>query len=377
MDFSFSEDDLALQDAIAKFAAGELAPKARDLDESAEFPWEHLPKLAEMGVMGMNLPEEYGGAGVSAVALALAIEEIAAACGATASMFTAHFLATDTILMGGDEALKRRYLPAAAAGEKLGAFAMTEPAAGSNPMDMTSRAVREGDGYRLKGVKHFISNGGVADFLVVFAKTDPEAGHRGISVFVVDKGTPGFVPGSPEKTLGIRAAHVFELSFDCLIPAENLVGPENSGFKTAMRTLDRGRVDVAAMGLGIARAAFDAALAWAKERKVSGQLLGEYQGIQWMLADMATELEAARLLTHKAAALRQAGQPFSRESAMAKLFTSEATGRIADLALQIHGGYGFIREMPLERYVRDARILRIFEGASEVQRNIIGRMLLR
>ena len=377
MDFSFSEDDLALQDAIAKFAAGELAPKARDLDESAEFPWEHLPKLAEMGVMGMNLPEEYGGAGVSAVALALAIEEIAAAFGATASMFTAHFLAIDTILMGGDEDLKQRYLPAAAAGEKLGAFAMTEPAAGSNPMDMTSRAVREGDGYRLKGVKHFISNGGVADFLVVFAKTDPEAGHRGISVFVVDKDTPGFEPGSPEKTLGIRAAHVFELSFDCLIAAENRIGPENSGFKTAMKTLDRGRVDVAAMGLGIARAAFDAALAWAKERKISGQLLGEYQGIQWMLADMATELEAARLLTHKAAALRQAGQPFSRESAMAKLFTSEATGRIADLALQIHGGYGFIREMPLERYVRDARILRIFEGASEVQRNIIGRMLLR
>ena len=377
MDFSFSEDELALKDAVAKFAANELAPKARELDETAEFPWEHLPKLAEMGIMGMNLPEEYGGSGVSALGLALAIEEISAACAATASMFTANFLATDTILLGGGEEIKRRYLPGAASGEKLGAFAMTEPPAGSNPMDMTTRAVREGDGYRITGVKHFISNGGVADFLVVFAKTDPEAGHRGISAFVVDKDTPGFEAGSPENTMGIRAAHVYELSFDCLVPAENMIGAEGSGFKSAMMTLDRGRVDVAAMGLGIARAAFDAALAWAKERKISGQLLGEYQGIQWHLADMATQLEAARLLTYKAAALRESGERFSYESTIAKLFVSEATGKIADLALQIHGGYGFIRELPLERYVRDARILRIFEGASEVQRNILGRMLMR
>ncbi len=377
MDFSFNEDELALREAIAKFAAGELAPRARELDETAELPWEHLPKLAEMGIMGMNLPEEFGGAGVSAIGLALAIEEVAAACAATASMFTAHFLATDTILLGGGEEIKRRYLPGAASGEKLGAFAMTEPAAGSNPMDMATRAVREGDGYRLKGVKHFISNGGVADFLVVFAKTDPEAAHRGISAFVVDKETPGLEAGAAEKTMGIRAAHVFELSFDCLIPAENIVGAEGSGFKSAMMTLDRGRVDVSAMGLGIARAAFDAALAWARERKISGRPLGEYQGIQWHLADMATQLEAARLLTYKAAALREAGERFSYESAIAKLFVSEATGKITDLALQIHGGYGFIREMPLERYVRDARILRIFEGASEVQRNILGRMLTR
>jgi len=375
MEFEFSEEELALRDMVAKFAEAELLPRARALDESADFVHEHLPKLAELGLMGMNLPAAWGGPGISALGLMLAVERLAGACAGTASMITAHFLATDAILLGGDDAIRRRYLPAAARGETLGAFALTEPAAGSNPADMRSRAVAEGEGYRLRGVKHFISNGGVADFIVVFSLTDPAAGSRGISAFVVDRGTPGLSSGPPERTMGVKAGHVFELSFDCFVPAENRLGPPGSGFKTAMRVLDNGRVEVASMSIGIAQAAFDAALAWAEQRRVSGQALGEYQGIRWMLADMATALDAARLLTCRAAWLRQAGRRFTKEAAMAKLHASETAGMVTDLALQIHGGYGYSREMPLERHVRDARIMRIFEGASEVQRNIIAGML--
>ncbi len=242
---------------------------------------------------------------------------------------------------------------------------------------MTMRATPEGAGYRLTGVKHYITNGGVADFVVVFAKTDPSAGHRGIGAFVVDRGTPGFSAAPPEKTMGLRASHIFELAFDCVVPAANLIGPPDGGFRTAMSVLDRGRVEIAAMALGISRAALDAALAWAKQREVSGRKIGEFQAIGWMLADMASELEAARLLTWRAAGLRQRGAAFACEAAMAKLFASEAAARISDLALQIHGGYGYTRALPLERYVRDARILRIFEGTSEIQRSIIARALLR
>ena len=258
----------------------------------------------------------------------------------------------------------------------LGAFALTEPRAGSNPADMRCRAERTRAGYRLSGVKHFISNGGHADFIVVFALTDPEAGHRGISAFIVDKSAPGLRAGPPEKTMGLKGGHVFELSFDCDVPEANRIGDEGSGFKTAMKVLDNGRVEVAAMCLGIAQAALDAAVEWAKQRLIGGQALREYQGIQWMLADMATELRAARLLAEDAARKRARGVRFSREASMAKLFASEASDKIADLALQIHGGYGFSREMPLERYVRDLRIMRIYEGSSEIQRNIIARDLL-
>jgi butyryl-CoA dehydrogenase len=326
--------------------------------------------------MGMNLPERWGGPGISAPGLMLAVEEIAGACAATASMVTAHFLASDAVLLGGSDDLRQRYLPAAAAGDTLGAFGLTEPGAGSNPADMRTTARRDGAGYRLEGVKHFISNGGLADFVVVFALSDPAAGHRGISAFVVDKGTEGFVAGPPQPTMGLRAGQIFELSFDCLVPEKNRIGPEGSGFKTALRVLDNGRVEVAAMCLGIAQAAFDAALAWAKQREVSGRPLAEHQGIQWMLADMATRLDAARLLALRAARLRQAGLRFTKEAAMAKLFASEMAGKVSDLALQVHGGYGYCRDLPLERYLRDVRIMRIYEGASEVQRNIIARALL-
>jgi len=376
MEFLYDDDERALRDAARAFAAKELAPHAAAADRDSAFPDGHMERLAAFGAMGLNLPESWGGAGASAVGLALAVEEIAAACAATASTVTAHYLATDAILLGGDEAQKARYLPAAAEGRALGAFALTEPGAGSDPADMAMRAEQTGDGYRLGGSKHFISNAGSADFLVVFAKTDPAAGYRGISAFIVDRGTPGLAVGPPEPTHGIRASHAFAVHFDCAVPAENRIGAEGSGFRTALAVLDRGRIETAALALGIAGAALSAARDWAKERLVSGRPVARFQGIRWMIADMATELDAARLMTWRAAWLRQRGERFSREAAMAKLYASEVAGRIADRALQIHGGYGYTSALPLERYVRDARILRIYEGTSEIQRNIIARFEL-
>lgn len=377
MDFTFTEEEQALRDLIRDFAAHELAPRAKYYDETGEFPWEHLPKLAKLGLMGANMPEEYGGAGVSPLALALAMEEMTAVCAATASMVGAHYLATDALYLGGGEEIKQRCLVPAAQGKLLGAFALTEPEAGSDPAGMHTRAWPEGDVYRIQGVKHFITNGGEADFVVVFVRTDPEAGYRGISALVVEKGTPGFTVVRNQDIMGIRASRIYELTLDCVVPAANLVGAPGSGFKTAMAVLDRGRIEVAAMGVGLAQAALDAAVAWAKQRVAFGQPIANHQGIQWMLADMAIDLRAARLLTYQAAWLRGQGARFTLEASMAKLFASEMAGRVTDLALQIHGGYGYTRDLPLERYVRDARILRIFEGTSEVQRNLIARMLLR
>lgn len=376
MDFTFTEEEQALRDLIRDFGAYELTPRAKYYDETGEFPWEHLPKLAKLGVMGANIPEEYGGAGISPLALALAMEEMTAACAATASMVGAHYLATDALFLGGGEEIKQRYLVPAAQGNLLGAFALTEPEAGSDPAGMATRAWPEGDSYRIQGVKHFITNGGEADFVVVFVRTDPEAGYRGISTLVVEKGTPGFTVVRNQDIMGIRASRIYELAFDCVVPMDNMVGAPGSGFKTAMAVLDRGRIEVAAMGVGLAQAAFDAAVAWAKLRVAFGQPIANQQGIQWMLADMAIDLKASRLLTYQAAWLRGQGARFTLEASMAKLFASEMAGRVTDLALQIHGGYGYSRDLPLERYVRDARILRIFEGTSEVQRNLIARKLL-
>ncbi|MFI4986036.1 MAG: acyl-CoA dehydrogenase family protein [Alphaproteobacteria bacterium] len=377
MDFQLSEQDLAVLEMVKKLAVSELAPKAAEIDERSAFATAHVPKLAELGIMGMNLPESAGGAGISPIALFLAVEAMAGACASTASLVTAHFLATDAIHLGGGEALKRRYLPDAAAGRTLGAFALTEPAAGSNPADMRTTAVAEAGGYRLRGVKHFISNAAAADFIVVFALSDPAAGHRGISAFVVERASAGVSVGSAERTMGLKGGHIFEIGLDCVVPEAQRIGLAGSGYRTAMRVLDNGRVEIAAMALGIAAAAFAAALAWTKERRVGGAALAELQGIQWMLADMATEMEAARLLGLRAAWLREQGRPFAKEAAMAKLFASEMAAKVTDLALQIHGGYGYTRALPLERYVRDARILRIFEGSSEIQRNIIARSLLK
>jgi alkylation response protein AidB-like acyl-CoA dehydrogenase len=370
------EDDLEIAAAIGRYAAAEIAPLAAALDEQSRSATCHVPGLSALGVMGMNLPERWGGAGVSPTALVLSIVEIARCCAATSSMIGAHYLATDSILIGADDDLRAHYLPRAARGDILGAFALTEPRAGSNPADMSTRARREGDQYRLNGVKHFISNAGEADFIVVYAKTDPQAGSRGISAFVVDKDTPGLQVSRPEKLMGIRGGHAFEVALDCRVPASRRLGEEGSGFRTAMKVLDNSRLDVAATSLGIAEAALEAAVSWSRERLIGGQPLADKQGIQWMLADMKLRLEAAWALTLQATHKRGLGERFSTESAMAKLYASEAVGFITDRALQIHGGYGYTRDMPLERYARDARILRIYEGSSEIQRTIIARQVL-
>lgn len=374
--FGITDEDEVLAEAIRRFAASELAPRAQEVDRQEVSTARYVPLLADLGVMGMNLPERWGGIGASPTALVLSLIEIAKACASTASMIGAHYLATDSILIGGDDSIRDRYLPDAAAGVKLGAFALTEPRAGSNPADMSTRAERVGNAYRIRGVKHFISNAGDAGFIVVYAKTDPSAGHRGISAFVVDSTIPGITLSKPEALMGIRGGHAFEVALDIEVPVANRLGEEGTGFRTAMKVLDNSRIDVAANSIGIAEAAMEAAVAWARERIIGGEPLANKQGIQWMLAEMKVRLEAARMLTLQATGKREAGERFSLESSMAKLYASEAAGFITDAALQIHGGYGFTRDLPLERYVRDARIMRIYEGSSEIQKTVIARSML-
>ena len=365
------DTERAFIDMLERFAAERLAPQAAEIDETGAFVAPQMRALAETGMLGANLPEQWGGADISAQALLRAVSVIAAACGSTVSALTAHYLATDSILIGGDDTIRARYLPAAAEGAKLGAFALTEPYAGSDPADMRTRAERTADGYRIKGRKCFISNGGIADFLLVYAVTDPAAAHRGISAFVVDKGTPGLTPGRVEKTMGLRGGHVWELDLDLTAPEGNRLGPEGSGFRTAMKVLDNGRLEVAAMCIGMAGAALSHATEWAKTRIIGGEPLAAKQGIRWMLADMALDLRASELIALDAARQRQAGTRFTEAASMAKLHASEMAGRVTDAALQIHGGYGYTRDFPLERLARDVRIMRIYEGSSEIQRNII------
>ncbi len=370
MTTDLSAEERAFLAILSRLCADRIAPLAAETDASGRFVHSQLQILAEAGLLGANLPEPWG-PGIGAPALLEAVATVAGACGSTASALTAHFLATDSLLLGGDAALQARYLPPAAAGRALGAFALTERTAGSDPADMKTRARPERDGYRIKGAKCFISNAGVADFVVVFALSDPTAGHRGISAFVIDRGTPGLTAGRAERTMGLRGGHVWELDIDCWVPAANRVGPEGTGFKTAMRVLDNGRIEVAAMAIGIARAALAAALDWSRGRIIGGEPLANRQGIRWQLADMATDLRAAECLALDAARQRQAGTRFTEAAAMAKLHASEMAGRVIDAALQMHGGYGFTADFPLERYARDARIFRIYEGSSEIQRNII------
>lgn len=373
--FMLTDEERTFLAMLSRLCAEKIAPIATETDETGQFVHRQLNLLAEIGLMGANLHAPYG-PGISAQCLLSAVEIIAAACGSTASAVTAHFLATDSLLLGGTEALRQKYLPRAAEGTILGAFALTEPNAGSDPADMRTAAVREGAGYRIKGRKCFISNGGVADFLIVYAVTDPTAAHRGISAFVVDKGTPGLTPGRIEKTMGLKGGHVWELDIDLLVPEENRVGGEGTGFRIAMKVLDNGRLEVAGMCIGIAQQAYDLALEWAKSRMIGGEALANRQGIRWQLADMACDLRAARLLALEAARQRQLGERFSEAASMAKLHASEMAHRVTDGALQIHGGYGFTRDFPLERFARDVRIMRIYEGSSEIQRNIIAAHIL-
>jgi butyryl-CoA dehydrogenase len=375
-----SDEERMFCDVLERLCADRIAPLAAETDETSRFVHQQLATLGEAGMMGANLPEAYGGSAISAPALLRAVSIVAGACGSTASALTAHYLATDSILIGGTEAQKEEWLPKAAAGEALAAFALTEPTAGSDPADMKTRGRRTEKGWHLKGSKCFISNGGVADFIVVYAVTDPEKAHRGISAFILPKGTPGLEAGAPEKTMGLKGGHVFTLNIDCQLPEGALLGEEGKGFRTAMQVLDNGRIEVAAQCLGLAEAAMNAAIAYAKDRIIGGMPLAERQGIRWMIADMGLAFRTALLLSLEAARQRdlahEHGGRFSLASAMAKLGASEAAGKIADTALQLHGGYGYTRDFPIERINRDLRIMRIYEGSSEIQRIIIsGNML--
>ncbi len=368
--------DLEVLNSISNFCKTVLAPEAQATDRLSRFATHHMLALSDMGIMGMNLPTEYGGMGLNAATLMEAMALISGTCASTGSMVSAHFLASDSIKFGGSENQKQKYLPLLASGKSFGAFALTEPGAGSDPASMTTRATREGETYHIKGTKHFISNAGAADVIAVYAKTNPDAGGKGISAFVVERKNGGITTGRAEPTMGLKGAHAFELSIDANVPSENLLGEEGSGLKTAMKTLDAGRIDIAMCSVGIAEAAYCAAHEWMKTRKMGGQTLSSYQGLQWMLADMATDIAAARGLCLEAIRKRMKGERYSIEASMAKLFASEMAGRVTDKALQIHGGYGYTQSLPLERYARDARIMRIYEGTSEIQRNIISRTLL-
>jgi alkylation response protein AidB-like acyl-CoA dehydrogenase len=377
--FVLTEEQEHLRREIREFAAREIAPNVMTWDEASEFPTAVVKKLGAMGLLGVIFPPEYGGSGLGYVDYALAIEELSAVDGSIGITVAAHnSLGTNHIFLAGNESQKRKYVPLLASGQWLAAWGLTEPGSGSDASAARTNAVKKGDRYILNGNKTFITNGSHADVAVVIAVTDRTKGTHGLSAFVVEKGTPGFRPGKKENKLGLRASDTSELIFeDCEIPAENLLGAEGEGFVDAMRVLDGGRISIAALALGIGRGALDAALKYVKERRQFGKAIAEFQGIQWKLADMATELDAARLLTQRAAVLKDAGRKVTRESSMAKLFASEVAVRICDEAVQLFGGYGFIKDYPVEKYYRDVKLCTIGEGTSEIQRMVIAREILK
>jgi alkylation response protein AidB-like acyl-CoA dehydrogenase len=377
--FGLTDEQKQLRSAVRAFAEGEIAPHVSEWDEKSEFPHQVVKKLGEMGLLGVIFPEALGGAGMGYVEYVLAIEELSRVDGSVGIIVAAHnSLCTNHIMLAGNDEQRKRWIPKLASGEWLGAWGLTEPGSGSDAGGARTTAVKKGDTWVLNGSKTFITNGGHADCAVVLAVTDKEKGTRGgISGFVVEKGTKGFRPGRKENKLGLRASDTSELIFeDCEIPAENMVGKEGDGFKDAMRVLDGGRISIAALSLGMARGALDAAMKYAQERRQFGKAISEFQAIQFKLADMATQLDAAWLLTMRAAQMKDAGLKVTLESAMAKLYASEAACRICDEGVQIHGGYGFIKDYPAEKFYRDVRLCPIGEGTSEIQRMVIARELL-
>ena len=377
--FTLTEDQQQLRREIRDFAAREIAPNVLRWDEASEFPHDVVKQLGQMGLLGVIFPPEYGGAGLGYTDYMLAIEELSAVDGSIGIIVAAHnSLCTNHIFLAGNEAQKKNYIPKLATGQHLGAWGLTEPGSGSDASAARTTAIRRGDQWVLNGNKTFITNGHYADVSVIIAVTDKSQGTHGLSAFIVEKDTPGFRPGKKENKLGLRASDTSELIFeDCAIPAENLLGKEGEGFVDAMRTLDGGRISIAALSLGIARGALDASVKYVKERRQFGKAIAEFQGIQWQLADMATELDAARLLTLRAAVLKDAGKRVTQESAMAKLYASEVAVRICNQAVQLHGGYGFIKDYPVEKFYRDVKLCTIGEGTSEIQRMVIGREILK
>ncbi|KGP92479.1 acyl-CoA dehydrogenase [Pontibacillus chungwhensis BH030062] len=379
MNFQLTEEQEMLRKMVRDFAKNEVEPTAAERDEEERFDREIFDKMAELGLTGIPWSEEYGGIGSDYVSYVIAVEELSRVCASTGVTLSAHIsLASWPLYKYGNEEQKKTYLAELARGEKLGAYALSEPGAGSDVASMRTTAKKDGDHYVLNGSKVWITNGGVADTYIVFAKTDVDAKHRGISAFIVEKGTPGFTFGKKEKKLGIRSSPTTELIFEeCKVPAKNMLGDEGEGFKIAMTTLDGGRNGIAAQALGIAQGALDASVGYAKEREQFGKPIAQNQGISFKLADMATEVEAARLLTYQAAWLESEGKPYGKASAMSKLFAGDAAMRITVEAVQVYGGYGYTKDYPVERYMRDAKITQIYEGTNEIQRLVIGRMLTK
>ena len=378
MDFSLSEDQQLLKQTVRDFAEAELRPHSREWDEKQEFPREVFTKLGELGLMGVVWPTEYGGSGMSTLDYAVVIEELSRVDAGVALSVAAHnSLCSGHIYLAGSEEQKKKYLTPLAKGEKIGAWGLTENSAGSDAGGTKTVAVKDGDHWVLNGSKTFITNGRLADVAVAMAVTDKSKGKKGISAFVVERGTPGFRAGKKEDKLGVRSSDTSELVFeDCRIPAANLLGAEGMGFIDTLRILDRGRIGIAAFSLGIAQAALEASMTYARGRKQFGHAIADFQAIQFKIADMAVKVDAARLLCHRAASLRDAGKEHTTESSMAKLYASEIAVEVALEAIQIHGGYGYIKEYPVERYLRDAKLGTIGEGTSEVQRLVIARELL-
>jgi len=379
VDFTFTDEQQHLRKSVREFAEGELAPHVHDWDESSHFPTELLPKLGEMGLMGVIFPEDYGGAGLGYIEYATVIEELSRVDGSVGLFVAAHnSLCSNHIYKFGSEEQKKKYLVPLAQGKKLGAWSLTEPEAGSDAGGTRTTAVRQGDHWLLNGSKTFTTNGSYADICVAMAVTDKSKAAHGISAFILEKGMPGFRPGKKENKLGMRASDTSEVIFsDCHIPSSQLLGPLGEGFTGSLKILDGGRISIAALGLGMAQGALEAATSYAKQRKQFGKSIAEFQAIQFKLADMATQVQAARLLVYQAAWLAdQKNGRFTRESSMAKLFASEVAVRVANECVQIHGGYGFIKDYPAEKFYRDVKLCTIGEGTSEIQRLVIARQLL-
>lgn len=379
MDFSLNEEHKMIRDMARAFAQKEVAPTAAEMDQKGEFPSRHLPKMAELGLLGMMVPTEWGGSGLDTLAYVLALEEISAACASTSvTMSVNNSLYCGPILKFGNDAQKEKYLKPFASGQKLGAYALSEPGTGSDAANQQTTAVQKGDKWVLNGRKNFITNGPHADAMIVYAMNDKEKRHKGISAFIVEKNFPGFAVGKVEKKLGICASSTSEIVLDnCEVPAANLLGQVGQGFTIAMSTLDSGRIGIGTQALGIARAAYEAARKYSTEREAFGKKIYEFGAIEGYLADMATDIDASRLLVHRAAWLKDQGQPFGKEASMAKLFASETAMRVTDKAIQIHGGYGYIKDYPVERHYRDAKITEIYEGTSEIQRLVICRHVIK
>jgi len=379
MDFELSEEQKMIQQMARDFAENEIKPKAPELDKTERHPAEIVQKMAELNLMGIAIPDVYGGGGADIVSYVVALEEISRGCASVGVIMSVNnSLVCDPIFTYGTEEQKKKFLTPLASGKKLGCFGLTEPEAGSDAAAQKTTAVLKGDEWVINGKKNFITNGNVADYCVLMAMTDKSKGHKGISSFIVDCKEPGFSVGVVEKKLGIKASGTAELIMeDCRIPRDNLLGQVGQGFYVAMNTLDGGRIGIAAQALGIARAALEAASEYSKSRVQFGQPISKFQAIQWMIADMATELDAARLLTLRAAFLKDQKQRYEKEAAMAKLYASEAASRITTKAIQIHGGYGYIQEYNVERHFRDARITEIYEGTSEVMRLVIASNVLK